>query len=76
MDDDSSPSCLLCDALFTFTNRRHHCRACLRLVCSACSSNIWRLESGRSRGQGGAGRRAAFKRVCDKCYAALVATKE
>ncbi|CAN0497659.1 unnamed protein product, partial [Ectocarpus sp. 12 AP-2014] len=50
MDDDSSPSCLLCDALFTFTNRRHHCRACLKLVCSACSSNMWKLEAGRSRG--------------------------
>ncbi|CAM9661911.1 unnamed protein product [Ectocarpus sp. 8 AP-2014] len=76
MDDDSSPSCLLCDALFTFTNRRHHCRACLKLVCSACSSNMWKLEAGRSRGYGSAGRRAAFKRVCDKCYGTLVATKE
>ncbi|CBN76126.1 FYVE, RhoGEF and PH domain containing 6 [Ectocarpus siliculosus] len=76
MDDDSSPSCLLCDALFTFTNRGHHCRACLKLVCSACSSNMWKLEAGRSRGYGSAGRRAAFKRVCDKCYGTLVATKE
>ncbi|CAM9481050.1 unnamed protein product, partial [Laminaria digitata] len=74
MDDDSSSSCLLCDTLFTFTNRRHHCRQCLKLVCSACSSNIWKLDSGRSRGA--AGRRTGAKRVCDQCYGTLVATRE
>lgn len=56
------------------SSRRHHCRQCLRLVCSACSSNTWQLDSGR--GRGAAQRRADLKRVCDTCYAVLVATKE
>lgn len=30
MDDEDSPSCLLCDALFTFTNRCV-CRMCYEL---------------------------------------------
>ena len=54
--------------------RRHHCRQCLKLVCSACSSNLWKLDSRRSRGA--AGRRTGAKRVCDECYATLVATRE
>ena len=45
MDDGASPHCLLCHQAFSFTNRRHHCRSCARLVCGACSSRSMRLES-------------------------------
>ncbi|CAM9849426.1 unnamed protein product, partial [Discosporangium mesarthrocarpum] len=82
MEDASSSSCLLCGAAFTFTNRRHHCRFCLRLVCSACSGRVhhlgpvhhhrsWSHQGGHPSGGGG-----TKKRVCDTCYASLVATRE
>ncbi|KAK8198648.1 hypothetical protein M8818_006515 [Zalaria obscura] len=35
--DDETSSCSVCDAPFTFLNRRHHCRRCGRLVCASCS---------------------------------------
>lgn len=35
--DRDAPQCNLCQQLFTFTRRRHHCRHCGRVVCSSCS---------------------------------------
>eukprot|EP01083_Nonionella_stella_P153011 491105_1 len=37
MADDASKKCMECGRQFSFTVRRHHCRACGRLVCKACS---------------------------------------
>jgi len=37
LPDDYSEVCMRCDSLFSFTNRRHHCRVCGYLVCNACS---------------------------------------
>jgi hypothetical protein len=57
MSDDSSTSCLLCKSSFTFFLRRHHCRACGKLVCAKCSQNkavINNLEERKSR-------------VCEEC---------
>lgn len=71
-EQNPPPSATALSALSS--HRRHHCRQCLKLVCSACSSNIWQLDSGRRRGK--PNRRSGFKRVCDKCYAALEATRE
>lgn len=34
--DNAAPHCASCEAQFSFTKRRHHCRACGRVFCSAC----------------------------------------
>ena len=54
--DDAVDRCLICRGLFTFLNRRHHCRSCGRVVCSSCSSN--KLFLGETYAQ----------KVCIKCY--------
>lgn len=39
VDDDAANACLICRAVFSFTNRKHHCRQCGRIVCDPCSQN-------------------------------------
>ncbi|XP_020782890.1 pleckstrin homology domain-containing family F member 2-like [Boleophthalmus pectinirostris] len=39
MPDSASDICLVCEAKFTHTNRRHHCRMCGILVCHKCSKD-------------------------------------
>lgn len=53
--------CQLCTSEFTVTFRRHHCRACGKVVCSACSVNRAPLHY--------LGFRPA--RVCDACFQKL-----
>ncbi|XP_075689112.1 zinc finger FYVE domain-containing protein 9 [Rhinoderma darwinii] len=36
--DSQAPNCMKCEARFTFTKRRHHCRACGKVYCAACCS--------------------------------------
>ncbi|CAN0534845.1 unnamed protein product [Ectocarpus sp. 8 AP-2014] len=34
--------CAVCDSTFGYVlKRRHHCRNCGRLVCSACAERFW-----------------------------------
>jgi hypothetical protein len=57
--DESSKTCNICDALFTFIKRRHHCRCCGKLVCGSCSERNFKDAN------------VDLDRVCDKCYTSL-----
>merc|ERR1719410_3208111 len=50
--------CHACSAEFSLVNRRHHCRACGKVVCAPCSSNKAPLRY----------RHFEASRVCDACY--------
>ncbi|KAF8783031.1 FYVE like protein [Argiope bruennichi] len=54
--------CQLCTSEFTVTFRRHHCRACGKVICSVCSSN--RIPLAYLGGN-------KVYRVCDECYSKL-----
>ncbi|XP_056131905.1 FYVE, RhoGEF and PH domain-containing protein 6 [Lampris incognitus] len=53
--------CMICTCEFTLTWRRHHCRACGKVVCQACSTNKCYLEYLKNQPA----------RVCDHCFAKL-----
>ncbi|XP_072540595.1 FYVE, RhoGEF and PH domain-containing protein 5b isoform X2 [Salminus brasiliensis] len=53
--------CMNCPVRFSLTHRRHHCRACGRVVCRDCCKNKVPLKYLKNR-------RA---KVCDKCYSEL-----
>lgn len=36
VSDDLAPTCMKCGLKFSITRRRHHCRACGKVFCSAC----------------------------------------
>jgi hypothetical protein len=42
--DNSSDHCMLCVDKFSYSNRRHHCRACGILCCAPCSSKRMPLK--------------------------------
>jgi FYVE zinc finger len=58
VEDDSSNNCLLCNAPFTMTKRRHHCRRCGMLVCGKCSTKKFRHYANGVK----------MHRVCDGCF--------
>ncbi|XP_012257524.2 zinc finger FYVE domain-containing protein 9 isoform X1 [Athalia rosae] len=60
--DSEAPFCMLCEAKFTLIKRRHHCRACGKVLCSKCCGMKYRLEY-----QGN-----IDSRVCLPCYQLLV----
>ncbi|KAI1882284.1 hypothetical protein AGOR_G00249090 [Albula goreensis] len=53
--------CMICTCEFTLTWRRHHCRACGKVVCQACSSHKHYLEYLKNQ----------LARVCDHCFLKL-----
>ncbi|XP_061652950.1 zinc finger FYVE domain-containing protein 9 isoform X2 [Phyllopteryx taeniolatus] len=59
--DSQAPVCMKCDAKFTFTKRRHHCRACGKVFCATCCSLRCKLAY--------IGGKEA--RVCVTCHSAL-----
>jgi len=56
--DDRVTMCQVCSADFSFTCRRHHCRACGKAVCSGCSGHRAPLKYQQWESQ----------RVCDICF--------
>uniref|UniRef100_A0A3Q2QAF3 Zinc finger FYVE-type containing 9 n=1 Tax=Fundulus heteroclitus TaxID=8078 RepID=A0A3Q2QAF3_FUNHE len=63
--DSQAPVCMKCDVRFTFTKRRHHCRACGKVFCAACCSVKCRLAY--------MDRKEA--RVCVTCHSALTSVQ-
>ncbi|KAM4551225.1 zinc finger FYVE domain-containing protein 9 isoform 2-T2 [Odontesthes bonariensis] len=63
--DSQAPVCMKCDVKFTFTKRRHHCRACGKVFCAACCSLKCKLVYME--------RKEA--RVCVTCHSALTSAQ-
>ena len=59
--DERVTMCQVCTAAFSLTFRRHHCRACGKVVCDICSSNRVPLKYLNNR----------KSRVCDQCCETL-----
>ncbi|XP_036963179.1 FYVE, RhoGEF and PH domain-containing protein 6-like isoform X2 [Acanthopagrus latus] len=59
--DPRATMCMICTCEFTLTWRRHHCRACGKVVCQSCSSNKHQLEYLKNQ----------LARVCDQCVLVL-----
>ncbi|XP_068459182.1 FYVE, RhoGEF and PH domain-containing protein 6-like [Clinocottus analis] len=59
--DPRTTMCMICTCEFTMTWRRHHCRACGKVVCQSCSSNKCCLEYLKNQ----------LARVCDQCFPVL-----
>lgn len=53
--------CMNCTSDFSLTLRRHHCNACGKVVCRACSRNRYPLKYLKDR----------MAKVCDHCYSEL-----
>jgi len=65
VDDKEAEGCQICDKKFTFSFRRHHCRACGKCVCEECSKKLWIFED-RPTGK-------KPQRVDDLCFRGLCA---
>ncbi|KYN18641.1 Zinc finger FYVE domain-containing protein 16 [Trachymyrmex cornetzi] len=57
---------MLCDVKFTVLKRRHHCRACGKVLCNKCCNMKYRLEY-----QGN-----IDSRVCVSCFHLLTKGKK
>uniref|UniRef100_UPI00398E6B3C zinc finger FYVE domain-containing protein 16 isoform X2 n=1 Tax=Pristiophorus japonicus TaxID=55135 RepID=UPI00398E6B3C len=59
--DSEAPNCANCQARFTFTKRRHHCRACGKVFCAACCNQKCKLQYLENK----------EARVCVVCYSTI-----
>lgn len=59
--DNQAYDCRSCESVFTFFNRKHHCRWCGFIFCNSCS--LQRLPLGRSK--------YFLSRVCQDCHSYL-----
>ena len=60
-------ACFRCNAAFTFTRRKHHCRSCGNVVCANCSGKRVVLHASKTTKDTGADESV---RVCDACFTA------
>ncbi|XP_043941949.1 zinc finger FYVE domain-containing protein 9 [Protopterus annectens] len=60
--DSHAPNCMKCEAKFTFTKRRHHCRACGKVFCAVCCSLKCKLNYMEKK----------EARVCVTCHSVLL----
>ncbi|XP_043831654.1 LOW QUALITY PROTEIN: zinc finger FYVE domain-containing protein 16 [Dromiciops gliroides] len=58
--DSEAPNCMNCQGKFTFTKRRHHCRACGKVFCGVCCSRKCKLQYMEKEA-----------RVCIVCYESI-----
>ncbi|NWY67236.1 ZFY16 protein, partial [Erithacus rubecula] len=63
--DSEAPKCMSCQAKFTFTKRRHHCRACGKVFCGNCCKRKCKLQYMEKEA-----------RVCTGCYDDISKGKE
>ncbi|XP_025070537.1 zinc finger FYVE domain-containing protein 16 isoform X3 [Alligator sinensis] len=58
--DSEAPNCMNCQVKFTFTKRRHHCRACGKVFCGVCCNRRCKLQYMEKEA-----------RVCIGCYKSI-----
>ncbi|KYO48636.1 hypothetical protein Y1Q_0004038 [Alligator mississippiensis] len=58
--DSEAPNCMNCQVKFTFTKRRHHCRACGKVFCGICCNRRCKLQYMEKEA-----------RVCIGCYKSI-----
>lgn len=58
--DAEAPKCMSCDQRFTFTRRRHHCRACGKVYCALCCNRKCKLQYLEKEA-----------RVCNRCFESI-----
>ncbi|CAO4364933.1 unnamed protein product [Caenorhabditis nigoni] len=64
--DSECQNCMLCNAKFTIITRRHHCRACGRVLCGSCCSEKSVLDYLKEDGK-----KPQAVRVCKPCSTML-----
>ncbi|CAL2032665.1 unnamed protein product [Caenorhabditis brenneri] len=64
--DSECPLCMLCNTKFTILTRRHHCRACGRVLCGSCCNEKAVLEYLQEEGK-----KPQAVRVCKPCSSML-----
>ncbi len=62
LKDDEVNNCMKCNTLFTFLNRRHHCRNCCGIFCNKCSNKRIAILALKLK---------TPQRVCEACYRQL-----
>ncbi|KAJ5078074.1 pleckstrin [Anaeramoeba ignava] len=67
LPDKYVSKCVMCQAGFTATKRRHHCRYCGFLICNGCASKHFEFQLSNEKNI----EQTKSLRVCDACYSLL-----